>query len=1144
METKKLDSFRFYNHPPAEGKRRYKVVHKDGLVEILEEHGINADIIAMPVEIHSPMGHTLKLRYATFNSRHTRLESISDESGTTLLRINRDASGLELDVHPGIGPGAKPLARYSLGFDPASENHVRVITLPADSSGQTSTWRFNYDYRYEHLFVTGVENPLGGSESITYGENHAFPNNASRFLPRVTRHELYPDGNPQSPDKLEVHYSYSADGKNFLGNTLLINWGNDHRDPVIYQSADYSYETTESHYRRGSEVRSTRRRFNRFHSLTLETVRQGRTVQEVETRYNLTNGSILQQPATYQMPATVITRWNLDGDPTRHREETETWTYDNSGNELQRVQADGQISTNTYFRADGTEADCPKDPYGFVRKLKTRTLKPAVSADYDSAPTLRTHYRYVEQATLTDSPQPSIAVLERETLVQLNNPGTPEEQEESLQEISYEYYDQPADRFLHGQPRQQSITLNGMSTLSQFSYEALGAGVAPEPVRQTTETLSTDFDSVSDTTVQHHALRTGLLLLERSSATQIRYEYDDLGRLVRETTDPEGPFEASRRYTYALSAGLGRFGEQRSTNARGVTTRSVIDGLGRVFFEERDHVSESTPTRFEQTYAARFDGLGDLVEETNFDYFPVEAKARKAAKAAKVANRAQSYSTTYEYDDWGRQCCVTGPDGVQSHSDFNPIGDPLKWMKGPIQTTWQQSSGGTPLISGKSEVWLNLFDKPAQVQSQDAQGAAIAQRTFRYDGVGNCTRETDEYQRITRFSYDPWTRMLSTTLPDNTTVQRTYAAHSTSALQTQLKVKQGTRETPIGTQAFDGLERLTQTQVGPYSETLSYIEGQLQPHQSTTAAGDPITYEYNPRLTDEPTLRQTLEERTTFEHDPTSARLTKAQNPQGTRHYDYDQDNQLRHEQWVDPQGKTWESDYVSSLNGLLVRRTDSNDLHRLVSQYDYDSSGRLLNVTQGQLHSSFSYDRLGRLDSSTVTDTAANRSLVTTLQYDAQDREVLRTQSLTGAPVRTLEQTWDLDGQLAERHLQVEDGSGGLTSLLKETFVYDERGRLNVHRCSGLTLPKDQDGRAFKEQIYLFDHLDNIILKITDFADGSSDLCDYLYASDDPSAWSASTAVATVSPPRNCSSTTTLTATCSMTSKGNSCTMTARAAC
>ncbi|WP_419735438.1 RHS repeat-associated core domain-containing protein [Pseudomonas sp. COR18] len=1083
MQAKKLDSFRFYNYPPSElGKRRYKVVHKDGLVEILEEHGRN-EIIAVPVEIHSPLGHKLTLSYALFNSQHPRLESIRDEHGAPILEIRRDTGTLTLDLHPGSGPSGAPLARYVLGFDIGTGNHVRSITLPADSTGQTATWRFDYDYRHEYLVIVAVQNPLGGSESITYSEDHAFPNSATRKLPRVTRHEQYPDGDPQNPDKLEVHYSYSPDGKNFLGNTLPISWSGTYHDPLIYQMADYIYETIQTHYLGGRPVRSTLRQFNRFHSLILERIEQDETIQETQTDYNLVGGSIVAQPTTYQLPMKVITRWRLKNDVTRHREETESFTYDSSGNELQYVQANGQVRTSTYFRADGDEADCPKDPYGFVRKLRSSTLSPAVSADYDAAPTLRTLYRYIDQQPLDGSPQPAVAVLESETLVQVFNPGTVQEREETLQQTRVEYHDAPTDHFLHGQLRQRAVTLNSMTTLTRFDYEVVSDG-GSEPTRQITQTLTTNFDKASSTTLQQHALLTGWLLLEQANETRIRYEYDNLGRLTRETTAPGTAFEASRRYSYSLSGGLGKFGSQTIVSSREITTRTVFDGLGRAFFEERDKVHEDNPGRTEKVYGARFDGLGNLVEETVLDYFEGSAK---------------TYVTRYEYDNWGRQAVIIDSAGVEQHTDFNPIGDPLKWPHGPIQTTWQQSAGARPLISGRSETWLNLFDKPVEVHGQDAQGGTLSSRSFRYDGQGNCTRQTDEKKRVTRFSYDPWMRMLNTTLPDNTKVQRTYAPQSAADLPTRLSVWQGSQETEIGTQHFDGLARLTQTQVGPYREHLHYEGERLQPYERITAAGESITYEYNLQLSDEPEQRESPEELATYTHDPLSALLTTAQNPQGKWTYRYTPDNQLRYESWTAPQGKTWETEHVSSLNGSLIRRTDRDGTREFVSEYHYYDDGRLKLIVQGSLQVSFHYDRLGRLESSTTTDTTAGSKLVTTLGYDEQNREILRTQQLDKHTTRRIDQHWDIDGQLKSRHLQLDDGQGNLTSLLEETFVYDRRGRLEVHSCSGLTLPKDENGRAIREQVYVFDSLDNITLRLSEFADGSNETCEYHYTSGDP---------------------------------------------
>ncbi len=109
---------------------------------------------------------------------------------------------------------------------------------------------------------------------------------------------------------MQVEYTY-LDDKNFLGNTLPIQWGTDNKDPLIYQSGTYDYSTVETHYLAGTPVRSVKRTFNRFHSLILQTTTQGDNIQETETFYPLRNGSVLDQPNTYQLPTQVISRWRL-----------------------------------------------------------------------------------------------------------------------------------------------------------------------------------------------------------------------------------------------------------------------------------------------------------------------------------------------------------------------------------------------------------------------------------------------------------------------------------------------------------------------------------------------------------------------------------------------------------------------------------------------------------------------------------------------------------------------------------------------------------------------------------------------------------------------------------------------------------------
>ena len=70
--------------------------------------------------------------------------------------------------------------------------------------------------------------------------------------------------------------------------------------------------------------------------------------------------------------------------------------------------------------------------------------------------------------------------------------------------------------------------------------------------------------------------------------------------------------------------------------------------------------------------------------------------------------------------------------------------------------------------------------------------------------------------------------------------------------------------------------------------------------------------------------------------------------------------------------------------------------------------------------------------------------------------------------------------------------------SLLQEEYVYDQRGRLTEHHCSGERLPSDRYGNAITDQMFRFDALGNIKRCMTSFANGETNTAIFTYAEDD----------------------------------------------
>ncbi len=1075
MEEQKLVSFNFYQ----DASDRYRVMHKSGMVEILQVRGNILSNVALPIRVLSASGHGITLDYLPFSTTHQRLDSIKDDLGTTLLEVKRDEFSVEYVLRPYDGVDGEPLARFFMTLI-GRDKRVTMITLPTENK---ACWRFEYGSRNDQVYIEKVETPAGGREEIYYLDSgHYFPDSAQRPpLPRVTKHVVFPGFNQPA---IDVHYTYEGMSEenrpvrnNFLGVGLNIDWRDDGRDNLYKNLNEYDYFCIESLHEDGKlePVRSIERKFNRFHLQTREVTTQGNHVQTQKTTYNLLKETLYKdQPVDCQLPRQIETSWQMLNDATHSRFETVSSTYDAHGNLHTRTRADGVVEQNVWYPATCSDG-CPANPEGFVRHLKAKTVTPAPSLQ-SGAPTLCTRYRYTSLGPIAGSELADMVVPESETLVQLLGNG----EELQLQQNVFDMFNLREDPLLHGRVQSEAETINGKSTFTTYTYQTYDSPQLQVPVLETTQTLSTDFDSASKTILQQQSTVTAQELLSVVDGVETRRAYDALNRVTREIIACDTEFEAIREYEYTLCSQMGDQAEEVVFNARGAMTRTLFDGLGRRIGEEQDRLDSDDPGRVRKTYAAQYDALGQLQTETNFDW---------------LENDELALTLTYRYDDWGQQACVIAADGVETHQQYDPIGTPETSFT-PIQRNWVQSAGPKPVISGRSETWFNVFGKVDQSMSLDAAENVLGTQTFLYDGLGRCTQQTDELEFTTRFSYDPWSRMVSTVLPDTSVISREYASHSSAEWPTVLRVQHPNGgETLAGEQVFDGLGRMTQVKVGKRIEHYTYDGDRTQVKSRTTPAGQIIEFDYNLTLTAEPVSSTAPDEKAEFTYNKTSARLTRAANSLGERRYDYDALNRLRGEQWLDSQDKLWETTYVTSSRGRQLRRTELQQGSNagLDTVYHYDTLGRVEAVDQGNIQSAFRYDPLGQLDHITTRDLAAGTTLDIDVRYDDQGREVHRTLTQDSHAPFTLEQQWRIDGQLETRHLQ----QGG-TSLLAESFRYDSRGRLTIHSCSGSQLPRDSEGRLITQQIFSFDALDNIQASRTTFADGTNERAKFAYENSD----------------------------------------------
>ncbi|OLU05998.1 YD repeat-containing protein [Pseudomonas reinekei] len=1070
MKEQKIQSFKLYQLT-GDPQGDFKVVHTSGLVEILKLTGSTPQV-AMPVKMYSPLGHEVTLAYQAAGQGRM-LSTIRDSQGVLLEVLrNLTAGTVEIRLKPVQGV---PLAVFTLHLE---NDRMTRITLPtANGAG----WRFLYGLEREQLCIKEVWTPLGAHETIQYNDaGHGFPGNPGYpNLPRVTDHVTDPGGG-QPP--IAVKYSYS--GNNFLGYNAPISWDSNGEDNLYKIIGAYDYSSTESLMVGAATARSVTRTFNRFHLLKSEVTTQGTHQKTVTTTYYANDtDSFENQVRQCQLPKQVVTRWELTNDAREWREDKELSEYDIHGNQTLSVQANGVTESTSYYPAEGVAGDCPPDPYGFVRHVRENTVTPAADSTLvpdlqAGAPVLRTRYRYVAQPAIGTGTTPWVALAE-ERLLEVNGQA-----ENLLQRTVNNYINERGNAFLHGQLERRAVTLGGDTTFTDYAYSKPGATYATfanEAVLRTIQTLSTDFDGVTKTITEERSLISGLPVLTSDKDVRIRSTYDVLGRVLTETVAPDSAdHTATRTYSYRLirPAGQGEapvteLADQEVENVKGVKTRTLFDGLSRAIKEEHYDVDNAggQPAVYRAIYEAAYNALGELTTETEIDWLE--------RKDLRLTSR-------YTYDLWGQQDSVTGPDGVKTHT----LDDPITFTR----EEWVEGMGKAVTVS-------NRFEKPVSIERLNLAEQRVSLHSYKYDGLGRTASEMNAARFETLYRYDAFDRMIETTLPDRAKVVREYAVHSREDLPTKISVNGKV----LGTQTFDGLERMTESVTGGRVTTYEFDSSNSQPARVIRPSRDVIAYEYLPELTEEPVKRTVIPKsgtlapiEATYDYDRKNARLIESAEQGLALIRTYDSQGEVASEK-RDQDGQSHEMHYLYSRTGRLLRYTD---VLGQVQHYEHDATGRMVwtefgnEGSPGHVKTVFTYNDQGLTSSIQTVDTSGQQSLTITLEYDAQGHETLRVFDF-GDSAQRLSQTWNGLDQV-ERRLLSEGASAGGATLRDEQYEYELRGRLEFYTCTGPLAPVDPYGKTIQEQEFYFDALDNLEEVRTRFA-GGRNIAKFVYDRDDP---------------------------------------------
>ncbi|GLB00775.1 hypothetical protein AtubIFM57143_009828 [Aspergillus tubingensis] len=1016
IQDQKLKSFQAKRTGSSAGST-YEVAYKSGQVEILSGFN-NTYNQSVPITIYGANGRALSLEW-TRNGEQPRLSKIQD-GDDVLLEVQYSDAQVTITK----APGTTAASTFTLIRRNAQ---LTQLKLPLDDD--TPPWQFSYNSLSNgFVCVSQVTSPTGLVEEVNYKQDgHRLPSGAPfTRIPYVVSHVVRPGR--QQP-AIKTTYIYSS--YNFLGYGGGRQWSAT-GDNLYQVPAEYQYTST-AQLEGGATTTYT---YNKFHLTTKieEQLNTKKTTQDT-TYYATPNTAFDDQPAQYLLPKAVAITY---ADTTASsRTETTTTEFDEWGNPTTEIKADGLIITRTYYAADG-EANCPADPHGFQRYLKTETVTPAETSF--AAPTRTEKFGYLELPTSSNATvQTFVLQSSRVTL----------EGDTSLTTAEYTYINQPDSRD-HGRVQEQKTWLSSKdnATTQTFAYEYLDSG-------ELKKTLNTaGFDGVSAIFETVHSLSSGKVTGQTDDAgIQDVFQYDALGRLVKAATAIDTDQEAVRYNSYAIPDD-GSSGMVLSvTDAKGVQTQYISDGLERICQVKRqdddgswDASTNTYSGTFRLLQERNYNALGQHIEQTDIDWLPTQ--------------RNYEQHKELQYDDWGQVLkTVNNSTGVTTISATDPINlSQTEGIEGEGQTVTQ----------------LNLSGVPTQIRLLGKDGTEYSKLTYSYDGLGRLVEEEDAL-------------VTKTTWVSGREVNVQYATQSAAALPTSLQVN----DTHLGGQLFDGLDRLTQRTVGGRSLKQSYQASTPEPTQIATDKGDF-------KLTYEPGLRQSLstvsgqDRNETYKYDAKTGVVLQLKGSSNTADRQYFPSGLLKSEALDLSEGAaSFSTQSTYSMAGKLQGYTD---VHGKEYQNTYDSAGRLSSLTVGSLTVSYSYDSANRLSSTTVQDKEHDSSLTTNLVYDDFGREIERTVLQGEKQVSRLTQSFGETSLITTR--QVED-NGNI--VRNESFAYDEHNRLVKYSCEGSQLPKDEKGHEIQSQEFTFDNFDNITSVTTGFQDGTQNTATYSYSQSDP---------------------------------------------
>ncbi|WP_294737169.1 RHS repeat-associated core domain-containing protein [uncultured Pseudomonas sp.] len=423
-----------------------------------------------------------------------------------------------------------------------------------------------------------------------------------------------------------------------------------------------------------------------------------------------------------------------------------------------------------------------------------------------------------------------------------------------------------------------------------------------------------------------------------------------------------------------------------------------------------------------------------------------------------------NHSRNLSYDEWGAVCKVEWSNGTIEGFNYDPVS--------------RQQSQWIAYGTRNSASTTVAFDEPGGAIRYEtvlsSNGQLTRSYTSTYDARGNLSYDSSSGALRSDYDFDSFGRLIRTTSTNELTINN-YPAHTMAATASSAHLESAGRSITLGTRTVDILGRVTQATIGGRTTKFTYSAN------SSWGKADNA--------------------RTSKNQQPTLITLQAAYDPIKNQSTETVTGG-------VERNAPSTAVSYTRSLRGILLSETDA---FGNVTTYTYDAQGRMINSSNAISQVNLSYDNANRLATETLTNLSNNRSITTRYTYDSTDRESQRTFEATDFKTLKLTQDYNSSYQISGMALYESD-----TLLRKETFGYDNNGRLASYTCEGTRKPTTPEGLVLDKQVFTYDLVGNIMQ--CDNTSNSRTFSDtYQYDETDPTQLISATRWNPDSTPKNC---------------------------